>query len=1065
MASFFVNRPIVAMVLSILLVLLGAVALQRLPISQYPEITPPEVLVEATYTGASAVDVEQSVATPVEQQVNGVENMIYMKSTNSADGKMQLRVSFDVGTDLDIANVLTQNRVSQANPSLPEEVKRLGVSVKKSLSFPLLLVTLTSPNGSYDSGFLSNYASINIIDALARTRGVGLINQFGGSDYAMRIWVRPDRLAQLGLTIPDISNALKQQSVIAAAGQIGGPPAPKGTDFTYTVKTAGRLATPEEFGEVVLRSNPDGSEVRLKDVARIELGAMTYTMVGRLNGKPAAVLAIYQTPGSNALEVAETIKTTMAGLSQRFPEDLKYEISLDTTLSVTEGISEILHTLVEAVILVLLVVFVFLQNWRATLIPLLTVPVSLVATFIVFPMLGFSINTLSLLGLVLAIGIVVDDAIVVVEAVMHHIEQGLSPKEATLKAMEEVSGPVIAIGLVLSAVFVPVAFIGGITGRLYQQFAVTIAISVLFSVVSALTLSPALSGMLLKAKGEKKSFLEPFYRGFNRVFEAVTNGYIAVTRQLVTHLPLALGIVAALIVAVVLLARAIPGGFVPEEDQGYFLINVQLPEAASQQRTDAICRQAEQILGETKGIESYTTIVGYSLLSSSSAPDNAFFFVSLEEWSRRGPDEHVFALLRKLNGRFAREIPGAVVYAFGPPAIPGLGTGSGFSIMLQDMAGGSPDYLQEQAQKFIAEAKKRPEIGNAFTTYSARVPQIFADIDRNKVLKLGVQLSDVNTTLGASLGGSLHQRLQPLRAALQGLPAGRAGVPRDAECNRAVLRAQPGRRHGTAVDPGDARPDERPELHEPLQPVPRRGGDRRAGPGLQLHAGAGRAGAGGRRDAAVRHGLRLERDVVPGSRRRRDGCGRLRLRDRRRVPDPRGAVRELVAAVQRAARHAVRGVRRVLRAVGDALRQPELRQQRLRADRPRDADRPRRQERDPDRRIRACQVPRGDAAGRCGARRGAAALPPDPDDRLRLHPRRAPAGPGVGSRRRGAQGDGDGRFRGDADRDDRRRLPGAGPVRRGGATDRRKAAGARAGGRSPRGLARGRAGARGRALR
>jgi HAE1 family hydrophobic/amphiphilic exporter-1 len=754
MASFFVNRPIVAMVLSILMVLLGAVAMQSLPISQYPEITPPEILVEATYTGASAVDVEQSVATPVEQQVNGVENMIYMKSTNAADGKMQLRVSFDVGTDLDIANVLTQNRVSQANPSLPEEVKRLGVSVKKSLAFPLLLVTLTSPKGSYDSGFLSNYASINIIDAIARTRGVGLVNQFGGSDYAMRIWIRPDRLAQLSLTIPDIQKAIQQQSVIAAAGQIGGPPAPKGTDFTYTVKTAGRLETPEEFGEVVLRSNPDGSQVRLKDVARIELGAQIYSMIGRLNGKPAAVLAIYQIPGSNALEVAGTIRKTMAELSQRFPEDLEYEISLDTTLSVTEGINEILQTLFEAVVLVLLVVFVFLQNWRATLIPLLTVPVSLVATFIVFPMLGFSINTLSLLGLVLAIGIVVDDAIVVVEAVMHHVEQGMSPKDATLQAMKEVSGPVVAIALVLSAVFVPVAFVSGITGRLYQQFAITIAISVLFSALNALTLSPALSAKLIKPKGESKSFLDPFYRGFNKVFDAITNGYIAVTRRLVTNLPLALGLVAALIVGTVFLARAIPGGFVPEEDQGYFLINVQLPEAASQQRTDAICRQAEKILGETGGIESYTTVVGYSLLSSSSSSDNAFFFVSLKEWGERGKEEHVFRLIRTLNARFAREIPGALVYAFGPPAIPGLGTGSGFSIMVQDQAGGTPAYLEDQVQKFIAEARKRPEIGNAFTTYSARVPQIFADIDREKVLKLGVQLADVNTTLGASLGGS-----------------------------------------------------------------------------------------------------------------------------------------------------------------------------------------------------------------------------------------------------------------------------------------------------------------------
>src|SRR5947209_7516649 len=498
MGNFFIRRPIVAMVISIVTVIVGAVALSGLPISQYPDITPPLIQVTTTYVGASALDVEQSVSTPIEQQVNGVENSIYLKSTNANDGTLKLEVSFEVGSDLDISNVLTQNRVSQATPSLPVDVKNYGVSVKKSLSFPLMLVTLTSPSGAFDSNFLSNYALININDQLARIPGVGQVTLFGGSDYAMRIWVRPDKLQALNLTVMDLVNAVKAQNVLQPSGQIGGPPAPKGTEFTYVVRTKGRLLDPNEFGRVIVRANPDGSVVRLSDVARIELGSMLYNAVGRLNGKQASIAAIYQIPGSNALQVQGAVRKAMEELSPRFPPGMKYEITLDTTAAISAGIDEVVHTLLEAVVLVILVVFIFLQNWRATLIPLLTVPVSLIGTFIAFPLLGFSVNTLSLLGLVLAIGIVVDDAIVVVEAVMHHIEHGMTPKEATAQAMSEVSGPVIAIALVLSAVFIPVAFISGITGRLYQQFAITIAISVMFSAINALTLSPALASLLLK---------------------------------------------------------------------------------------------------------------------------------------------------------------------------------------------------------------------------------------------------------------------------------------------------------------------------------------------------------------------------------------------------------------------------------------------------------------------------------------------------------------------------------------------------------------------------------------
>ena len=755
MSRFFVNRPIVAMVISIVTVLLGFVAMSGLPIAQYPEIVPPVVQVTTTFIGASSTDVEASVATPLEQKINGVENMIYMKSTNANDGTLTLKVSFDVGTNLDMANVLTQNRVSEAMPQLPQSVKNYGVSVKKALAFPLMILSIKSPKGTYDANFLANYTTININDALARIQGVGQINLFGGSDYAMRIWLRPDRIAKLGLTVPDIVNAISQQNQLSPAGQIGGPPAVPGTDYTYTVRTQGRLLDDKEFGEIIVRSNPDGSQVRIKDVARIELGTMLYNAKGRHNGRDSAVIAVYQIPGTNALQVADKIKATMADLSTRFPRDMEYLVSLDTTLPVKEGINEIVHTLFEAVLLVILVVFVFLQNWRATLIPLLTVPVSLIGAFIFFPLLGFSINVLSLLGLVLAIGIVVDDAIVVVEAVMHHIEHGMAPKEATLKAMEEVSGPVVAIGLILSAVFVPVGFMGGITGRLYQQFAITIALSVLLSVINALTLSPALAGMLLKAPTGKRTLLTPFYEWFNRVFGRSTDAYVSFAGILVRKMGRSLVFIVVLCVAAGFLVRRIPAGFVPEEDQGYLMVNAMLPDAASLERSDAVMRKVEKVLAENEGVQGFNTVTGYSLLTSAYSSNMGFFFVQLKPWEERKAAElQAKGVVAALNRAFAKEIPEAAVAAFGPPAIPGLGTGAGFTMEIQDRSGGTPEYLAAQTARFIEAARKRPEIGRVMSVYRASVPQVFADIDRSKVLKVGVPLSDVNTTLGALLGSS-----------------------------------------------------------------------------------------------------------------------------------------------------------------------------------------------------------------------------------------------------------------------------------------------------------------------
>src|SRR5213593_1830864 len=554
MARFFVDRPIVAIVISVVTVILGLVSMSGLPVAQFPSIIPPQIQVQTTYTGADALTIEQSVATPLEQQMNGVDKMLYMQSTNASDGTMTLTVTFDVDTEVNIDQVNAQNRVAQAQPYLPADVNQFGLTYRSTVGLPLVLFVLYSPNGTYDSLFLGNYALINVNDALYRVNGVGQVLNFGLAEYSMRIWVQPDKLAKLGLTVPDLVRAIQQQSTVNPAGRIGAEPAPPGQQLTYTVRAQGRLVTAEEFGNVVVRLDPGGSVVRLKDVSRIELGALTYNQSGRFNGRPGALIAVFQAPGANALKVADGVKATMRELKQRFPSDLDYQIGLDTTLPVTEGIKEIVTTLVEAIVLVILVVFLFLQNWRATLIPLIAVPVSLIGTFAFFPFLGFSINTLSLFGLVLAIGLVVDDAIVVVEAVEHNIEQGMSPRDATLQAMKQVSGPVIAIALILSSVFLPVAFMGGIQGRLNNQFAVTIAISVLISAFNALTLSPALSAILLRPRQESRGLLGRFFGGFNRVFDKVMHGYLNWSHALLRK-----AIVGVLILAGVTLLDALVG--------------------------------------------------------------------------------------------------------------------------------------------------------------------------------------------------------------------------------------------------------------------------------------------------------------------------------------------------------------------------------------------------------------------------------------------------------------------------------------------------------------------------
>jgi HAE1 family hydrophobic/amphiphilic exporter-1 len=754
MSRFFVDRPIVAIVIAVVTVILGLVSMVGLPIAQFPSIIPPPIQIQTTYTGADAVTIEQSVATPLEQQMNGVDKMLYMQSTNANDGTMTLTVTFDVESEVNIDQVNAQNRVSQAAPNLPVDVNQFGLTYRSTVGLPLVVVALYSPNGSYDSLFLGNYSLINVNDALYRVPGVGQVINFGLSEYSMRIWVKPDKLAKLGLTVPDLVRAVQQQNAVNPAGRVGAEPAPPGQQLTYTVRAKGRLVTAEEFGNVVVRITPEGSVVRLKDVARIELGALTYNQSGRFNGRPAALIAAFQTPGANALTVAKGVKAMMAELKERFPTDLDYQVSLDTSLPVTEGMKEIAGTLWQAMVLVILVVFLFLQNWRATLIPLIAVPVSLIGTFAFFPFLGFSINTLSLFGLVLAIGLVVDDAIVVVEAVEHHIEEGLSPREATLKAMSEVSAPVVGIALVLSSVFIPIGLMSGIQGRLNKQFAVTIAISVVISAFNALTLSPALAALLLKPRHEPTGPLSRFFGAFNRGFARATRGYVNLSHRLIRKTVLSFLILGGFGVLATGLGRQLPTGFVPDEDQGYLILNVQLPDAASFQRTTEVTRKIEKLLAETKGVRYTTTINGFSLLTRTSASYTAFFFVSLDPWDeRRGPGLSYKGILATLNRRLRSEVTEAIAFAFAPPAIPGIGSAGGFSFWLQDRSGGTVELLDENLQKFLEAARKRPELAGVNSPFRASVPQIYADVDREKLLKQGVAVADVYQTLQAFLGG------------------------------------------------------------------------------------------------------------------------------------------------------------------------------------------------------------------------------------------------------------------------------------------------------------------------
>src|ERR1700726_1895523 len=753
MSRFFVNRPIVAIVISLIAIIGGAVSVTFLPVSLFPEIVTPETVVTANYTGADARTVEQSVATPIEQQMTGVDNMNYMYSVSANSGQMVLTIDFDLNTDPNTDQILVQMRQTQASSQLPSAVNNLGVTVQKSLAAPLMVISLYSPDGSRDALFLSNYAYINLNDALTRVRGISNVQISGAGEYAMRLWLKPDQLANLSLSVPDIVNAVQAQNTVNSAGQIGSEPVPHGQEYTYTARAQGRLTTPEEFGEIVIRQQSDGGTVRLKDVARAELGAQTYNTRGRLNGKPAAVVSVYQLAGTNALAGANGVRKLMETFKQRFPPGLDYVVSLDTTQPVTAGIREMVKTLVEALGLVILVVYLFLQSWRATLIPLLAVPVSLIGTFIFFPAFGFSINTLSLLGLVLAVGLVVDDAIVVVEAVERHIEEGLAPKEAALRAMEEISGPVVGIALVLSAVFIPTAFIPGITGRLYQQFAVTIAVSVILSAFNALTLSPALAALLLRPKQESKGLLRRFFDWFNRVFERATNGYVSLCGALLRKSAVSLVILAAFLAAAGFFSLRVPSSFLPDEDQGYIFINPQLPAASSLQRTDQAVAKIEQVLAKTPGVEYTTSVIGFSLLSFVRTSYNAFFFVTLKPWDERTKREEQYREIEASLNQHLSQLPEGIAFDFSPPSIPGVGNAGGFTFILEDRSGKDVQFLAKNLNLYLAALHKRPEIGLAATTLLPSVPQQFIHVDRDKVLKQSVSISDLYRTIQVFMGG------------------------------------------------------------------------------------------------------------------------------------------------------------------------------------------------------------------------------------------------------------------------------------------------------------------------
>ncbi len=759
-SSFFIHRPRFAFVISIVITIAGLIAVKALPIAQYPNITPSQVAVTATYPGADAMTVQETVVEPIEAQVNGVKRMIYMSSTSADSGTATITVTFGIGTDGDMNTVNVQNRVNWASARLPEEVSRQGIIVKEKSSNMLLVLSLYSPNDTYNSLWLNNYISLNIKDEIARIPGVGDVQLLGGADYSMRIWVDPDRMASLNMTVDEIINAVKQQNVQVSAGALGDAPIDKSQMFRYNILTKGRLTDVEDFEEIVIRAESSGQQVKIKDVAKVEMGAESYTSDGQFNGKDAALMAIYQLNDANGMAIAKLCREKLLELKERFPEDLEYDFNYDTTEFIQSSIDEVVKTLFEAVFLVILVTFIFLQDWRSTLVPTIAIPVSLIGTFAVMLVIGFSINLITLFGLILAIGIVVDDAILVIENVNRLMEEeGLQPREAALKSMEQVTGPIIATTAVLLAMFIPVCFLGGITGEMYRQFGITISVAVAFSAVNALTLSPALCSILLKKidPNRKKPIfvrmLDKFiFNWFNKFFEKLTHAYSAVVMRIVKRVLMVLVFYGILILVIVQIYKILPTGFIPEEDQGAFFVNVQLPDASAIPRTQAVIDKVVKSLEDIPGMRSVASNTGYSILTGTTASNTGFIICSLKPWAERKNEETSLpGIIEEVRRRIA-PFPEAIIMPFTPPAIPGIGSTGGFSFVLQDTSGTHPEQMGEEINNLLQSATQNPAIGEAFATFRASVPQTYLEIDREKVLKMGVLLSDINLALQSLAG-------------------------------------------------------------------------------------------------------------------------------------------------------------------------------------------------------------------------------------------------------------------------------------------------------------------------
>ena len=1000
-SKFFIERPVLSNVIAILMILIGGVCLFRLAVAQYPDVVPPTVQVTTRYPGASAKTVINTVALPIEQQVNGVEDMLYMQSYSGADGTYSLTVTFKIGTDLNFAQVLVQNRVSSALSQLPQSVQNQGVTVQKRSTAILLFVTLTSPKKTYDSLFLSNYATINIRDELSRLPGVGNVTVFGAGQYSMRVWLDPNKLQVRGLMPQDVIQAIQQQSQQVTAGQVGAPPTPAGQAFQYSLNVNGRLDDTREFEDVIVKTGNNGDVTRVRDVGSVELGAQTYSQVFSLNNKPSVGIGVFQAPGANALDVEKAVEQKMAVLAKAFPQDIEYAAPFDTTKFVAASIKEVYKTLIEAGLLVLIVILIFLQDWRAMLVPATTVPVTIIGAFAAMAALGFTVNISTLFAIVLAIGIVVDDAIVVVEGAAHNIEKGLSGHDAAVAAMDALFAPIVGITLVLISVFLPAAFLPGLTGRMYSQFALVIAATALLSAINAATLKPTQCALWLRrpVPPEQRNW---FYRGFNALYDPLERGYARLIGRMVAHSNL------SVITALILIGIAgyglsrVPTGFIPIEDQGYLLVAAQLPDGASLDRTQQVLQQVSDIAGKTPGVDQVISIAGISALDGSSSLANAgVAYLILKEWSERGKGQDLRSLFFGLNAKMS-EIPEARILVIPPPPIQGIGNAAGFAMQIQ-LRDGNADFgkLQAITGAIVANAQTQSSLQRVSSSFRSMVPQFDVEVDRIKTQTLHVSTDQIFSTLSSYMGSTFVNQFNKFGRTFQVYAQADVAVSPDPARHRKTDGAQQPWRHDPARHRGEDHAGGRPFADQPVQSLSVRDDHRPAGHRLQLRPVDDADGGDRRKDPAAGDRLRVDRDVVPGEGRRRADLLGVRPRPAAGVSGAGRTIRKLVRADLGDPGGAAVAARPDGGAHGIADRQ-----QPLHPDRHHPVDRAVGQERHPDRRSgdRAARARTQAAAGIRG-RGGAGAIPPDPDDLVRLHPRRGAAGAGDRRRRQRPQVD------------------------------------------------------------